>query len=64
MIKAQNKLQEIYTQALLSGNVDVEKIRVQGDEDAQLEVLKGRVKKDIEQMKLKFQSKKPAMAKK
>jgi hypothetical protein len=63
-IKGQNRQQELYLEAYLNGNLKDREIRTQGDEDAQLEVVKGRIKKDIEAMKLRNQPKKQLSSKK
>lgn len=44
-------MKEIYMKAYLEGNLNEESIRIKGDEDAQLIVLKGQIQKDIERIK-------------
>ncbi len=45
------KMQEIYIQAFLDGKLTENQIRIKGDEDAQLAVIKGQIQKDIERIK-------------
>ena len=49
-MKGAQAMKEIYIQAFLDGKLNVESIRVQGDEDAQLAILKGEIEKDIKRI--------------
>ena len=50
------KMQEIYIQAFLDGKLTENQLRIKGDEDAQLVVIKGQIQKDIERIKARNQS--------
>ncbi len=56
-MKGAQAMKEIYIQAYFDGKLTIESIRVKGDEDAQLAVLKGEIQKDIERIKSKKQLK-------
>ena len=55
-IKGAQEMQQIYIQAFLDGKLTENEIRVKGDEDAQIAVLKGQIQKDIERIKARNQS--------
>lgn len=62
-LKQQGEMKRLYLEAMLNGNLKDREIRTQGDEDAQLTVLEGQIKKDIEKMKLEKQPKQVAAKK-
>jgi hypothetical protein len=63
-LKQESELKKLYVQAMLEGNLKNSQIRTQGDEDAQLAAIEGKIKKDIERMKLENQQKKMVTSKK
>ena len=52
-MKGAQAMKEIYIQSFLDGKLNIDSIRVKGDEDAQLAILKGEIQKDIERIKSK-----------
>ncbi|KKN04151.1 hypothetical protein LCGC14_1100370 [marine sediment metagenome] len=54
-IEGQQELQQMYVQAFLDGKLTEESIRIKGDEDAQLIIIKGQIQKDIERIKVRNQ---------
>jgi hypothetical protein len=62
-LKQQGEMKRMYLEAMLNGNLKEREIRTKGDEDAQLAVIEGEIKKDIEKMKLEKQPKQVATKK-
>jgi len=54
-VQGQMQLQQMYVQAFLDGKLNEESIRIKGDEDAQLAIIKGQIQKDIERIKAQNQ---------